>query len=79
MGVVSRTIGVGSVPGQVTITTDGEYTYEADMDGVSLTKSTSGMASKILKTGAVIAVGSSPNRGDLSGRRCPSTLRGVSD
>ncbi len=37
-GVVSRTIGVGPVPGQVVIAPDGSYTYEADMDGVSVTK-----------------------------------------
>lgn len=85
-GVVSRTIGVGPVPGQVAITPDGKYAYETDMDGVSVTKTKTGMGSVrsgdhpdgkhmnvtnsgaagtvwviTTKTGAVIAVGSSPN------------------
>jgi len=50
-GVISKTIGVGPVPGQVAITPDGKYTYEADMDGVPVTNSKTGMVSKSIKTG----------------------------
>jgi VCBS repeat-containing protein len=49
-GVISKIIGVGPVPGQVAITPDGKYTYEADMDGVSVTKSKTGLVSKTIKT-----------------------------
>ncbi len=38
------------VPGQVVITPDGKYTYEADMDGVSVTKTRTGMVSKTIET-----------------------------